>query len=134
MESLVLAFATDDGTTLTRGHVGSADRYQLYRITAGDADLIGERINPKVEEDESLRHGDPVKAKSIKELLDGADGIVGRRFGPNITRMIRHYICIVVRVETIQEAILLVREAWERLDAARDGGVEKPIILTKEAS
>jgi len=132
MSELTLAFATNDDKILVPGHAGSADHYLIYRIDEDGTTLIERRVNPKVQENESLNHGDPIKATSIKNLLAGVDGIIGRRFGPNITRMVKHFICVITRVESIEESMQLIQRHREVLLEAKDARPDKPIILTRE--
>jgi len=41
-------------------------------------------------------HGDPEKAKATSSVLEGVDVLVGKKFGPNLPRLVRKFVCVVV--------------------------------------
>ncbi len=107
---LLIAFGTDDGENLNNDHVGMARDFYLYRFSNGKEELIEKRPNSKFGGDESMRHGDPEKAKATSSALMGVDVLVGKKFGPNITRLLKKFVCVVVKTDNLSIAIQIVQE------------------------
>jgi predicted Fe-Mo cluster-binding NifX family protein len=106
---LLMAFSTHDGEYLvTDDHAGMARYFDVYRFTDGEAQFVERRENSKYGGDETMRHGDPKKAKASLSALDGLDVWVSKRFGPNLPRLLKKILCVVVRVDTIAEAKALI--------------------------
>jgi hypothetical protein len=53
-----------------------------------------ERENTRFKGDETMKHGDPEKAKATSSVLEGVDVLVGRKFGPNLPGLLGKFICI----------------------------------------
>jgi predicted Fe-Mo cluster-binding NifX family protein len=125
---LIVAFATDDDKSLKNdGHFGDAAAYLVYKMTADSAEPVEKIENPKFKEE---MHGDPNKAKGMAGLLKGADVLVGGQFGKNITRMIEKFVCVVPRVETIEEAIAKVQQNYDKVVFEKNNNDRKPIIIS----
>lgn len=130
---LVFAFATDDGDTLKNdGHFGNAGYYSIYRISSDKAEFIEKRKNMEIEEDEGKIHGDPNKAKSVSSVLKGINVLVSEQFGPNITRIIKKFACVVIRKSSlIKDVIKVLQSNMESITAEYQKGEDrKPLILT----
>ena len=104
-DELLIAFGTDDGENLNNDHVGMAKYFYVYKFLNDKEVLIEKRKNVKFEGDESIKHGDPEKAKATSFALEGIDVLVGKKFGPNITRLLKKFVCVVVRTESLSNAI-----------------------------
>ncbi|MCD6299257.1 MAG: methyltransferase domain-containing protein [Thermoplasmata archaeon] len=128
--TLAVAFGTDDGERLNDSHFGSAKFFHIYRFHDGNAELVEMRENIKIEEDESLRGGDPKKARATANALAGIDVLVGRRFGPNITRMMDKFVCVVARTDSIDNAADMVKSSMGRILAEMNKNNRRHIILT----
>jgi len=102
---LLIAFGTDDGESLSNDHVGMAKYFYVYKFSGNHEELIERRRNVQFEDDETNKHGDPEKARATSSVLEGVDVIVGKKFGPNIVRMLKEFACVVVRTDTITSAI-----------------------------
>ncbi|MCD6583522.1 MAG: dinitrogenase iron-molybdenum cofactor biosynthesis protein [Candidatus Omnitrophica bacterium] len=130
----IFAFATDDGKTLRgEGHFGNASSYSIYKISSDGYEFIEKRDNFEVEEDEDDKHGDPDKAKAVSSLLKGVDVFVGKRFGPNIKRMIKKFVCIVIREKSvrIEEAVKLIKDNMDRVEEEyKKGEARKPLVFS----
>ncbi len=100
-----VAFATDNGKTFMSRHFGDADFYDIYEIDGNKANFI-KRIDNTVDEEEEV-HADPKKAKGISKLLlnENVNVVVSKIFGPNIKRIKKKFVCIVVRDEKIDEQL-----------------------------
>ncbi len=110
---LSVAFGTDDGRHLNKDHVGMAKYFYVYKFTDSKEEFIEHRENKKYKGDESMKHGDPKKAKATASVLENVDVIVGRRFGPNITRLLKNFSCVIARVDRIDEAIPIIHDNIE---------------------
>lgn len=109
--AFLAAFGTDDGKTLKSGnHVGMSKYFSIYSFSDGGQEFIEQRNNVKYKEDETKTHGDPGKAKATASALQNIDVLVGQRFGPNITRLRNKFVCAVVRKDTVEQAIQVLRE------------------------
>ncbi len=124
---LLIAFATDDEKNLKNdGHYGDAAYYMVYRMTEDDAEFVKKIENPKFTE---RMHGDPEKAKGMSGLLKGIDVLVGGQFGKNITRMIEKFVCVIPRVQTIEEAMEKVRRNYDKIIFEKNNADRKPVII-----
>ena len=121
LEKLKVAFATDDGKTFMSRHFGDAEYYYIYKIDNENVEFI-KKISNTTEEEEDI-HADPKKAKSIAKLLkkEQVQILVSKIFGPNIVRIKKKFVCIVVKDEEIDvgirkvcESIGKIYEEWEK--------------------
>ena len=111
---LLIAFGTDDGRNLNNDHVGMAKYFYAYQFSNGKEGLVERRENVRFKRDESM-HGDPEKAKATSSVLEGVDVLVGRKFGPNLPRLLRNFVCVVVRTNTLTSAIQAVHNNMDRI-------------------
>ena len=102
---LLIAFGTDDGENLNNDHVGMAKYFYVYRFSNGREELVERIDNVKFTGDESMKHGDPEKANATSSVLENVDVLVGRRFGPNLPRLLKKFVCVVIRTDTLADAI-----------------------------
>ena len=101
---LFIAFGTDDGENLkSDDHVGMSRYFYVYRCSEGKEEFIEKRENVKFKGDESMKHGDPEKAKATASVLKNIDVLVGRRFGPNLPSLLKKFVCVISRAYTIFE-------------------------------
>jgi len=133
MMELLIAFGTDDGVNLNSDHVGMAKYFFVYRFSNGKEELVERRENVKFKGDESMKHGDPEKAKATSFVLENVDVLVGRRFGPNLPRLVKKVVCIVARTATIANAIVAVHNSMDSIVEQKNKGENrKHIVLTSE--
>ncbi len=120
MKNLKVAFATDNGKTFMGRHFGDAEHYYIYEIDNENAKFIKIIDNTTEEED---MHADPKKAKGISNLLleENVSVVVSKIFGPNIKRIKKKFVCIVVKDEELDtgirkvcESIGKIYEEWEK--------------------
>jgi len=107
---LLIAFGTDDDINLNTDHVGMAKYFHIYRFANGKEEFVEKRGNVKFKGNKSMKHGDPKKAEATSSVLQGVDVIVGRKFGPNLPKLLKKFTCVVVRTEAISKAIEAVHE------------------------
>ncbi len=125
MEILV-AFSTHDGENLvTDDHAGMATYFDVYRFTEDDVEFVERRENSKYGGDETLQHGDPKKANKSLDALGGVDAWANPRFGPNLPRLLKKILCVVVRVSTVQEGVELVRRHLEAVATECGNGEDR---------
>lgn len=128
--SLKVAFGTDDGISMkSDNHCGQSKFYNVYEITEDGYTFLEQRMNVKYSEDETLKHGDPGKAKAVSSVLNGIDVIVCNIFGPNITRIVKKYVCVVVREKDLKKSIELIMRNFDRIVLDVDNLNRKVIIL-----
>lgn len=126
---LLVAFATDDGKYFNKGHCGMAKYYYVYKFSEKEEEFVEKRDNVKYEEDESMIHGDPGKAQATSSVLKGLDGVVAKRFGPNLPRLLKKLVCIVARRETIKEAVELVQNNMDKIIQEKNRGEDRKHIV-----
>jgi len=128
---LLVAFGTDDGKSLNDGHVGMARYFYVYRFSDGKEELIQQRKNVEFNGDESIKHGDPKKAKATSSALEGVDAIVGRKFGPNLPRISKKFVCVVARTKSLNQAIAAVRNNIDLVIEQKKWGENRGHIVLK---
>ena len=132
--SLLVAVSTHDGENLvTDDHAGMAKYFDVYRFGDGEPEFVDRRENSKYGGDESMRHGDPKKAKSSMDALGDVDAWASPRFGPNLPRLIKKMVCVVVRVQTVAEAVALVAANLDPIaEESAKGDARKHLVLKPE--
>jgi predicted Fe-Mo cluster-binding NifX family protein len=128
---LLIAFGTDDGESLNNDRVGMAKYFYVYKFSDNKQELMGRRRNVKLKGDETMKHGDPEKARATSSILEGVDVLVGRKFGPNLPRLLKKFVCVVVRADAIANAIEAVHNNMDRIVEQQNKGEDrKHIVLT----
>lgn len=107
---LLIAFSTNDGESMLKGHAGQAKYFDVYRFSDEKAEFLTRRDNGKYKGDETLKHGDPKKAQATLEALDGLDVLVAKTYGPNLPRLLKKLLCVVVRTPKISDAVEILRK------------------------
>jgi len=110
----LIAFGTDDGKNLNNDHVGMAEYFYVYDFSNGKEEFVESRRNVHFKGGESM-HGDPEKAKATSSALKSVDVLVGRKFGPNLPRLIEKFVCVVVRTDTLTGAIEIVHNNMDKI-------------------
>lgn len=125
----LIAFGTDDGVHLSNDHVGMAREFLVYEFLDHGQTLVERRQNASYAGDESMQHGDPRKARATASALAGMDVLVGKKFGPNITRLLTKFVCVVVRTEDVNTAIEAVRSNIDTVLEQKEKGQERKHIV-----
>ncbi|MCD6575283.1 dinitrogenase iron-molybdenum cofactor biosynthesis protein [Candidatus Aerophobetes bacterium] len=128
---LLIAFGTDDGKNLNSDHVGMAKYFYVYKFCSNEEKFVEKRKNVEFKGDESMKHGDPEKDRATSSVLKGVDVIVGRKFGPNLPRILKKFVCVVVRTDTIDSAIKIVCRNIDRIIEEKDKGEGRKHIVLK---
>jgi len=111
----LIAFGTDDGENLNNDHVGMARYFHIYEFSNGKEKIVEKRENVRFTGDETMKHGDPEKARATSSVLQGVDVLVGKKFGPNLPRLLGKFVCILVRTNTIAIAIEAIHSNMDRV-------------------
>ncbi len=108
---LRFAFATDDGKTYMDRHFGDADYYDIYEISSNENKFI-KRISNTTEDDDEHIHADPVKAKSVVDMLkiENIQVVASKIFGPNIKRIKKKFVCVLFNDEQISDSIKIIQK------------------------
>ena len=126
----LIALGTDDGKNLNNDHVGMAKYFYVYKFSNGKEQLVERRENMRFKGDETMKHGDPEKAQATSSVLEGVDVLVGKKFGPNLLRLLRKFVCVVVRTNTLTSAIEAVHNNIDRIaEEEKKGDGRKHIVL-----
>ena len=128
---LIVAFCTDDGENFNDDHFGMAKYFHIYKFSDGREKFVETRENVKYKENESLKHGDPGKARATTSVMNGIDVIVSRKFGPNILRLLSKFVCVVVKTDRIADAVKLINENMERIVEEKNKGENRKHIILK---
>lgn len=129
-KGLVIAIGTQDGRLLTKGHFGDSSVFLLYELEEGaEPRYIEDRSNVPYEEQ---GHGDPGKAKHMAGLMHGVDVLVGRLFGPNVKRMLQRFVCVRVRADLADEALVLVSQSVPLLREALEVGPDRTLLVLSQ--
>ncbi|MBW1675155.1 MAG: hypothetical protein JRF30_00165 [Deltaproteobacteria bacterium] len=128
---LLVAFSTDDGENMIKEHAGQAKYFDVYRFSEGNAVFLERRDNSKYKGDEAMKHGDPKKAQATMEALRDANVLVNKMFGPNLPRLLKKLLCVVVRTEKISDAIEILKQNWVKVqEEYQKGESRKHLVLT----
>ncbi len=129
-EELLFAIGTDDNEKLkSDDHVGMSKYFQVWIYSNGILGLKEKRENVKYREDETRIHGDPGKANATASALKEIDVLVGKMFGPNIKRLKNKFVCAVIREESIERAIRVIKENINEIIEEKNKEVKIGIIL-----
>ena len=125
--TMIIACATDDGKNFISRHFGDAERYLIYELRDGQFVLTGTIMNTTSEEEQ---HADPKKAKGVLGILAEKNVNVGltKVFGPNIKRIKKHLVPVLISVDSIEEGLAKVLEAHEKVIEAINIGDKREHI------
>jgi len=129
--NLLVAFGTDDGKNFNNDHVGMAKYFHVYEFSNGKEQLVEKRGNVRFTGDETIKHGDPEKARATSSVLKGMDVIVGKKFGPNLPRLLEKFVCILVKTSSIATAIEAIHNNMDRIAEERDKEEGRKHIVLK---
>lgn len=124
-----IACATDDGNNLIREHFGDARFFMIYEMDMGTGSYIFiENIDNSSPEER--KHGDPAKAKSISEILDGPQVLLAITMGTNIVRMRKRFCPVISRERDIEKALDLLSKKIDLIsvEVEKKEGMDREII------
>lgn len=128
--TLRVALATDDGIRFVDRHFGDAKYYYVYEIDELNVNFIRSIPNNSVDE---KKHADPKKAKSIVKILKEDEVQVGvnLKFGPNIERVKRHFVPVIIDTESIDQGLNKLIDNYDKLVELWDKGEERSYLSFK---
>lgn len=128
-DKIRIACATDDGKNLIKEHFGDASLFMIYEmdVDTGSYEFI-ERIENRSPEEK--KHGDPAKAKSISEILDGPQVLLAYAMGTNIVRIRKKFCPVISREVDIEKALEELKGKLDLLsvEVKKEKGVDREII------
>ena len=122
---IIAAVATDDGVHTINRHFGDAKQYSIFKISAEDATFLKSINNKTGIEDEV--HADPRKAGSVAGLMqnENVNTTVSRAFGPNIKRIKKKFVCVLVNNDKVEEAVKKVQNELIQIESEWKKGPER---------
>ena len=101
-----VAFATDNGKSFINRHFGDSNYYYIYEMSSSGVEFI-KKIENTTEEDNEEIHADPIKAKGVTQMLktEGIEVVIAKIFGPNIKRIRKNFVCILMNDNDISDSI-----------------------------
>jgi predicted Fe-Mo cluster-binding NifX family protein len=109
-----------------------AKYYHIYSFFDDGEELVEQRENVEFQEDESQKHGDPAKARATSSVLEGVDVLINKKCGPNITRMVPKFVCVVVRTDAISGAITIVGYQRDEVIKEKDKTKDRRHLIFKQ--
>jgi predicted Fe-Mo cluster-binding NifX family protein len=128
---LLIAFSTDEGKNLIDDHAGMAKYFYIYRFCGGKQELVEIRENVKFKGDESEKHGDPQKARATSSVLSDIHVLANKKFGPNLPRLSKNLLCVVVRTHTISNAIEVLHDNIDTIVEEYNKGQDRKHLVLK---
>lgn len=122
MENFKVAFASNDGDVFNVEHFGDSNYYYIYEINKLDTKFI-KTIKNNTKNIKEEVHADPNKAKGVSQMMkeEAIKVVVAKVFGPNIKRINKNFVCVIIKdanlaeaIERIQANLEQVREAWNK--------------------
>jgi len=128
---LLIAFGTDDGENLTNGHAGDAKYFYLYKFSDNKEEFVEQRRNIELGAGQSLKPGSPEMAKARAAVFRNLDALVGKEFGPGLPNLLKQFVCVLVRADTISKAIEVVRNNLDKIRQEKDKGEDRKHIVLR---
>jgi hypothetical protein len=128
---LLVAFSTDDGENLFEKHAGAAQFFDVYTFSDGQATFLERRANSSFKGDEKLKHGDPQKAQATLGALEGMHVLVGKTYGPNLPRLLKKLLCVVIRTQKVAHAVEVIKDHMTTVEQEyQKGEAREHLVLT----
>ncbi len=127
--NLLIAFGTDDGENLSVGHAGDARYFHLYRFSDTGEEFVEERKNIEPGEDQSLKPGTPEMAKARAVVFQSLDVLVGKKFGPGLPNLLKRFVCVIIRVDSLSEAIQATRANLDSIREEQEKGEQRKHLV-----
>ncbi len=129
-EDLVIAIGTDNKKIIKPDeHFGMSKYFQIWTYSNGEIFLKETRENAKYEEDETITHGDPAKAKATSSVLKDVDILVGKIMGPNIERLKKRFVPVIIREPDIKKSLEIIKENINEIFEEKEKSNRRGIVL-----
>ena len=125
----IVACATDDGSTLTSGHFGSARTYALYQLDETACTFL-QNLQNSLSVCEG-KHADPQKARKVTELLADrqVQVVAAKQFGPNIGRIKQSFVPVIVKTDRLDDGCRKLLENREAILTELHKGKSRGFLL-----
>jgi len=122
MRNMLVACGHNEKNEFVEAHFGDSPQYSIFDVQPSEIRLIKTINNTTMTEEEDFEHGDPKKARAITMLFKelGVQVLVGRRFGPNIKRIVKTFVPVIVNCKTVEEGVEIVRENLDKIKEEYD--------------
>ena len=130
---MMAAFSTDNGKTFIDKHSGDARFFDIYKISETETTFLKRLENTTPEE---KRHANPEKAKGIGRMLkkEGVQILVSKVFGPNIKRIKKQFVCIMMNDTNISDSLKVLQQKLPEIQTEWETGEERNILNFKTKS
>ena len=115
MNEMMVAVATDNSENFIDRHFGDAKYFDIYKLTKSSAQFI-KRVENVIEEQEDI-HAHPEKARGVAGLLkkENVTVVISKIFGPNIKRIQKNFVCVIMNDESIKAALDRINHSWDNI-------------------
>jgi len=133
MNNMMVAVATDNGEKFIDRHFGDAKYYDIYKLTNTNT-LFIKRIENVIEEQEAV-HANPEKAKGVAGLLkkENVTVVISKIFGPNIKRIRKNFVCVIMNDESIKDALERLIYNWALIVTEWEKGAERNHCILRKS-
>lgn len=109
---ITFAFALDKNDLFKATHFGNSDKFAIYTETGKEIVLNEEIVNTFKDFGETQQHGSLKKGNAIISLLKekGVNVLVSKRFGQNISLINNHFIPVIIREESPDEVLSVIKK------------------------
>ncbi|MDC7238666.1 MAG: NifB/NifX family molybdenum-iron cluster-binding protein [Sphaerochaetaceae bacterium] len=130
MESLIVAFGSNDGIRFTDRHFGDSNKFYIYEINEHKVNFIKQIVNNSEEE---KIHADPKKAGSIAKILknEKVNVVVSKHFGANILKIKKNFVCILANCDNIDTTIENIKSNNKFINNIYLDGEDRGYIVEK---
>ncbi len=128
MKKIIAAVGMESESQLTDKHFGDSVFFDIYEITGKSDSQIKRIKNVKAEE---RMHGDPKKANTIGSILSEAEVLVAFRMGPNILRMKKRFVPVIVNSRDIKKVRGMLIKNYNKILKEVENPGEKNYITLK---
>jgi len=127
MDRFLAAVATDNGKNFTDRHFGDARYFDIYEVNRSSALFIKRIENTVNEKEDKELHADLEKAKGVAGLLkkENVIVVVSKVFGPNIKRIRKKFVCVIMNDESIKDALERIIRNRDAIVAEWQKGTER---------
>ncbi len=127
---LFIGFGTDDGENLARGHAGDAKYLYLYKFSDNEEEeFIEKRSNIDLGAGQSLKPGSPEMAKARSAVFKNLDVLVGKGFGPGLPNLLKQFVCVTIKVDSVKQAIEIIRNNLDKIKEEKDRGAARDHMI-----
>ncbi len=113
------------------GHAGDARYFHLYRFSDTDEQFVEQRKNIELGDDHPLKPGSQEMVKARAAIFKDLNVLVGKKFGPGLPNLLKKFVCVIIRVDPLAEAIQAIRGNLNSIREEYDKGEERNHLVLK---